>query len=189
MSETEKGSALFVSPGVERGLRFFVPGLPQTAGSKRAFRLKTGKIVVTDANPKGREWRAVIVDMARQAVGNGVALLLGPLTLELKFGVPRPKGHYGKHGLLKSAPQWPAKRPDLTKWIRCVEDALTGVIWHDDAQIVEQYAVKRYSDVPGVEVFVSSQSASEPMGMTGSFTESEPNSLLESRCQSGNQER
>lgn len=73
----------------------------------------------------------------------------GPLTVELRFYLPRPK----------SAPksrEWPTTRPDLDKLARSVLDALTHVCWSDDAQIIELYLNKFWSiDTPvGVDVDV-----------------------------------
>jgi Holliday junction resolvase RusA-like endonuclease len=39
----------------------------------------------------------------------------------------------------------PVVMPDATKLLRGLEDALTGVVWHDDAQIVSQHVEKRYA--------------------------------------------
>lgn len=77
---------------------------------------------------------------------NGAGLLDGPLVLVVQFYVPRPKSHYGARGLRPSAPDYPAVRPDVTKLLRAVEDACTGVVWRDDAQVVEQHAGKSYGE-------------------------------------------
>ena len=74
--------------------------------------------------------------------------LAGPLT-ELLFHRPPPARACGKRGLRPSAPPYPATRPDVTKLLRAVEDAATGLLWADDAQIVTQSAAKRYGDGPG----------------------------------------
>ena len=80
----------------------------------------------------------------------------GPLRLSITFGLPRPKGHYGKKGIRASAPAFPATRPDATKLLRCTEDALTeSGIWRDDAQVVEQHAFKVYSEQPETLIEVS----------------------------------
>jgi len=60
-----------------------------------------------------------------------------------------------------SAPPYPDKKPDCTKLLRALEDSLTGIIWKDDCQIVEQHVSKVYSPNPGAKVFVTMK-GSEP---------------------------
>lgn len=143
-------------------LAFEVYGKPQPAGSKRAFQNpSTGRIVVTDDNAKSKPWQAVVADAALEAtMVDGVIgeLLDGPLGLAVVFSVLRPKGHFGSGrnaGVIKdSAPEWPTVKPDATKLLRGLEDALTGVVWRDDAQVVEQAVTKRYADREGARVIV-----------------------------------
>ena len=45
-------------------------------------------------------------------------------------------------------------RPDATKLVRAVEDALTGLVWRDDAQVVIQTVRKRYGHPERAEIFV-----------------------------------
>jgi Holliday junction resolvase RusA-like endonuclease len=136
-------------------IRMFAPGLPVPGGSKRAFVVK-GKAVVTDTSgSRGREWRAVL-RVAAQTAYRGLPLH-GPLALTVTFFLPRPKSHYAKNGTLRPrAPRWPSTRPDATKLLRAVEDALNRVLWHDDAQIVTQSVGKQYADggpgQPGGEI-------------------------------------
>jgi crossover junction endodeoxyribonuclease RusA len=76
--------------------------------------------------------------------------------------MPRPKGHYGsgKNELTvkNSAPKYPDKKPDCTKLLRALEDALTGILWIDDSQVVRQVVGKSYADTGdakiGAHVFV-----------------------------------
>ena len=73
--------------------------------------------------------------------------------MHLTFYMPRPKGHYGKRGLLPSAPKYPVKKPDLDKLVRAVGDALVPVLIHDDNQVVWILAGKEYAseqEPPGV---------------------------------------
>lgn len=123
---------------------FTVPGIPQPAGSKRAFVNKhTGRVSVVDAAKGSRSWKHDVATAAMDAM-DGRPVLDGPLRLEITFLLPRPKGHYGAKGVRPSAPSYPAVRPDLTKLVRAVEDALTGIVWRDDAQVVDQSAMKAY---------------------------------------------
>lgn len=139
---------------MSRGLEFFVPGSPVAGGSKRAFPVKgrDGKlhVSVTDASgPKGKEWRAAIRFAAAAAATGGEMYggpLTGPLRLTLCFFLQRPQSHFGKRGLRASAPPFPTTKPDVLKLARAVEDACTGIVWVDDAQVVMEDLRKAYAD-------------------------------------------
>lgn len=141
---------------------FEVTGKPQPAGSKRAFTTKTGRTVVTDDNPNSKPWQAIVADAGLTAMladsDTLPPLLEGPLGLAVVFSFIRPKGHFGtgrNAGAVKdSAPEWPTVKPDATKLLRGLEDALTGVVWRDDAQVVEQAVTKRYAEREGARVIV-----------------------------------
>lgn len=134
-------------------ITFIVRGTPQSAGSKNGFpiRRKDGSIGVamTDSNPNSKGWMLTVADEARK---HFAAPLKGPLSLHVVFGMPRPKSHYrsGKYaGLLKdAAPLHTITKPDTTKLVRCLEDALTGIAWKDDSQVAQQQAEKIYVDTP-----------------------------------------
>lgn len=76
----------------------------------------------------------------------------GPVELVVRFYVPRPKSHYGAKGLRPVAPSYPTVAPDVTKLLRAVEDALKGIVWRDDSQVVIQHAWKRYGEPARCEV-------------------------------------
>jgi len=136
-------------------LTFTVYGIPQPAGSKRAFFNRAlGRALVTDANPKARPWKALVSDAAIQAM-RGRSLLDEPLILVVDFFVARPKGHFRTTGQLRpKAPAAPAVRPDLTKLLRAVEDACTGIVWRDDAQVVDQHVRKIYGEPSRCELTI-----------------------------------
>lgn len=130
-------------------ITFTVLGKPEPAGSKRAFvNPKTGKAIVTDANAKSKPWKQEVAARAHEAM-QGRSVMTGPLHMTLVFRVARPKGHYGSGrnaGTLKqSAPLFPTSKPDVTKLVRGVEDAMTGVVYRDDAQVHWQNARKVYA--------------------------------------------
>lgn len=129
-------------------IRFEVPGNVEPAGSKRAFKhAHTGALIVTDANSKAKPWKASVAASGREAMA-GRDLFRGPVSLMLVFYRPRPKGHMGTgrnaQVVKPSAPAYPITKPDVLKLARAVEDALTGVVWADDAQIVDEHLVKAY---------------------------------------------
>lgn len=143
-------------------IQFVVYGKPQTQGSTRVVPVKQkGGGYATDAagrprlipihqkGPELRAWRQDVAVAAR-SVYHG-ALIDSPLQVVMRFERPRPKSHYGtgrNSGRLKdSAPDFPTARPDLLKLARAVEDALTGVVWRDDSQIVDEHLIEEWGDV------------------------------------------
>lgn len=140
-------------------LVFEVYGVPQTAGSKRPIAWqKDGQVharAVHD-NPKTKPWMAIVADAARSAMAaqQVTAPLDGPLQLCVDFYRPRPAGHFrtGQHAgqVRDSAPRYPITKPDTSKMLRAVEDALTAVVWRDDCQVVRHFVTKRFdTDRPG----------------------------------------
>jgi Holliday junction resolvase RusA-like endonuclease len=92
-------------------------------------------------------WRAAVGFTARAAMRSR-PLLEGLVVAQFLFVRPRPKAHYGtgrnERMLKDSAPAAPATTPDVLKLARAVEDALTGVVYIDDSQIVDEVIAKRY---------------------------------------------
>lgn len=140
-------------------ISFFVPGIPAPGGSKKAFvNPKTKRVVVVDDAKNNKPWRERVASFARDHL-KGRPPLSGPLCVTLAFTVPRPKGHFGtgrNAGKVRdSAPPYPSVKPDALKLARSTEDALTGVLWIDDAQTVVLEVTKCYGEAPGVWVVVS----------------------------------
>lgn len=86
---------------------------------------------------------------ARAEAGAGVARGEA-LAVCIRFYTSRPQGHFGtgrNAGVLKDhSPARPAKKPDVDKWVRHLLDALTGVVYADDGQVVTLLAEKRYAE-------------------------------------------
>lgn len=132
---------------------FFVPGIPAPGGSKRGFLHKhTGRVIVTEDCKRSKDWRATVAMAAAEACQKP---LIGPVTASFSFTFPRPKAHYKSNGSLKpSAPVWHTKRPDATKVLRSTEDALKGIAWLDDSQVVNQAASKCFGERPGCRICI-----------------------------------
>lgn len=144
----------------QQSLSFSVLGVPAPQGSFRAaYSQKSKRAFVVQSCKRTMPWRQEVAAKAEQAKdGQRVLTLEGPLKLTAYFFMPRPKGHYGKKGLRPSAPQFPDKKPDLSKLVRALEDAMTGIVYVDDAQIVLYDVAKLYAEHdghhPGVRVKV-----------------------------------
>jgi Holliday junction resolvase RusA-like endonuclease len=148
-------------------ITFTVHGLPAPQGSKRAIvNPHTKKVALLESSARVAPWRSDIRDAAIDALTEAYdglpSPLPGPVAVELAFRFPRPQAHYGtgrnRRVLSPRAPIWPAGKPDLDKLARAVLDALTGLVWVDDAQVVDLGLRKRYAD-------------DEAVGLTASVTD------------------
>ena len=124
---------------------FTVWGTAAPQGSKR----HVGKGVMIESSDRVRPWRQ---DVRFAALENRPLDwdMARPIHLELVFWFPRPASHYGtKNGikyLKANAPSEPtsARLGDVDKLSRAVLDALTGVAYLDDRQVIELEARKSY---------------------------------------------
>src|SRR3990167_8020034 len=97
-------------------IEFTVLGKPEPAGSKRAFMPKGARHpVITDDNPKGKDWKNAIRCTAREIYRG--PLFDEALCVTFRFFRVRPRGHYrtGKNAdkLRSSAPVYPTTKPDV----------------------------------------------------------------------------
>ena len=120
-----------------------IPGTPQQQGSKNRNRYGA----MYDANANLPAWRRV----AAHYLADHGPTMTGAVIVAAEFTFPRPLSHYGTGRnagtLRKSAPAYPAVKPDADKLIRSTQDALTTVgAWRDDAQAVDLFVCKRYAD-------------------------------------------
>lgn len=78
-----------------------------------------------------------------------------PLRMEVNFGlkIPTSKSKRVKRAM-EDGEVRPTGRPDVDNLQKCVQDALNGVAYADDAQIVEVVASKRYAVYPGAEIVI-----------------------------------
>jgi len=132
---------------------FIAYGRPATAGSKRAFAIRrngrfTGRVAVTDDSTRTKSWQAAVAQSAIDAHDGDC--LRGPVRLAVAFYFHRPRSHYGTGRnaarVRAAAPARHVVRPDLLKLTRAIEDALTGVLWHDDAQVCEELLSKHFAE-------------------------------------------
>ena len=160
------------------GVRFFVAGLAKPGGSKKGFYIeKIKRVVITDASgKKGREWRADVKATAYEAMqGRSPFARDVPLFLGILFVMPRPGSQLRANGEVKDwALLWPVTKPDATKLIRSAEDAMTGIVWVDDAQVVLQLVGKRYGSRIGAEVSIRPMTMEEWYRLAGTLLETSP---------------
>lgn len=122
----------------------WVPGAPKPQGSLSAYAIPGGGAqVVQGANPTSRAallaWRETVGYAARSAL-QGPPASEGPVACDLEFALPR------RSTTPKRTQTWPCKGRslDVDKLARSVLDALTGIVYADDAQVVLITAFKRW---------------------------------------------
>lgn len=116
-----------------------VPGIPVSQGSKNlVYNKKLRRTIVVEtrqAELNGYRERVAFV-----AARLGRPLLDVPLVSEVEFVLRRPK-----------RPKFdePAVPPDLDKFMRAINDALSlAGVWQDDSRVVRSSERKRYSTGP-----------------------------------------
>ena len=133
-------------------IRFAVLGQPVTQGSKRAFVNKhTGRAgMVENKAEELKSWREAIRSEAQRAVESGARLIDGPVVVRLFFGLAKPSSAPKRRRTFPIA----ARSGDVDKLARAVLDALTGVLFGDDSQVVSLTVSKDYSARIGAVVEV-----------------------------------
>jgi len=156
-AEGERGA---VGP---QSVTFRVKGMaPAPQGSKDW--LPNGAMRESCSNVK--PWRELV---ALEAIAAKVPLLRGPVRMSAVFLFQRPANHYRRDGTLKplnpslvsatssEAPAYHAVVPDGSKLQRSTEDALSKLVFEDDARIVGIACDKRWcvgTERPGALITV-----------------------------------
>lgn len=131
-------------------LSFFVRGEPKGQPRPRAFARKMGAIHVArfyDSDVADAWKRAVYLGVIEAANKAGWQVTTGPVSVTLRFAMPRPKSHFGAKGLKPSAPQAHVGKPDADNLAKLILDQATRTerIWRDDSQVVEMHVVKGWA--------------------------------------------
>ncbi len=111
---------------------FWVDGIPATKGSWIVTRTRH----MRPDNARERPWANAVAWSAKAA---GVNLCDGPVRVAIALYYPSPK---------KPKHAFPA-RNDVDKTARSCLDALTGIAWHDDQQVVSLSVTKGFADQRG----------------------------------------
>ena len=86
----------------------------------------------------------------------------GPLMARIYFGLPIPKSETKANKLqMLQKKVFPTKRPDLDNMAKAVLDALNGVAYKDDCQIVTMLSRKNYAEAPYVKVILNDEKPKE----------------------------
>lgn len=133
-------------------IEFFVPGHAAPGGSKKIVTNRsTGRAMLTDAGKNNKPWRQDVAIHAMQAMKEQHAEMIvdKPIMIQAYFYMKRPKSHYNSKGDLKPwAPSYCTSKPDDSKLFRAVQDAMTSIVYKDDA-LVGTHTVHKFYEYPG----------------------------------------
>jgi Holliday junction resolvase RusA-like endonuclease len=140
----------------------YIPGKP--FGKQRPRGRKMGKGVQLYTPEKTVTEEAYVRAVVVQKVGS--PFLLGPVEVRLMILVPIPKSWSAKKRIEALATpdsyKWlsgvrvgkvlPVGKPDLDNVAKLVLDALNGILWRDDSQVVSLTIIKQYASEPGMQL-------------------------------------
>jgi len=117
-------------------ISFSVDGVPVPQGSMKVI---NGHVLHSQGSALA-VWRSSIALAAKLA---GAKPVEGAVGIEVTFRVRRPK-------TVKR--DFPTVAPDLDKYVRGLLDALTGICYLDDSQVIDIIAKKVYLEQAGADV-------------------------------------
>lgn len=132
-------------------VNFEVPGDPVPKGRPRFAR--RGTFVQTYTDAKTIDYETHVAMKARLAIGASDPLK-GPLTvfLYLRYAVPASYSKKRTEACLNGL-EYP-KRIDLDNCYKSITDAMNGIVYVDDSQIVEAHIRKCYAVEPGANIMI-----------------------------------
>lgn len=100
------------------------------------------------------QYREAIAWKAKAAMRGRTPTLL-PVALLIHAFLPIPESwHWKKKMAARSGALLPTTRPDFDNFGKVAADAIKGIVWGDDAAVVDGRVIKRYSERPALRVEV-----------------------------------
>ena len=123
-------------------------------GKQRARYAKRGNFVHAYTPDKTRTYEFLIKEAGIEAMGSSEPLET-PVSLYLYIRLPIPKSYSKKRTeACLSGLEQPTKKPDSSNILKSVEDALNGVVYKDDCQIINHHITKVYASQGGVNICI-----------------------------------
>ncbi len=129
--------------------RFTVPGEPMGKGRPRVVR--RGGFTQTYTPEKTASYENLVkLEFQRQG---GRMMKDGPVYLSIQawYGIPKSVSKRKREAMIGGL-IWPTKKPDCDNVAKIIADALNGLAWRDDSQVVSLHVCKRFGETPGVRV-------------------------------------
>lgn len=132
-------------------IEFTVPGNPVGQGRPR-FARRRGSVQTYDP-AKSRKYKALVTQKLQQVYAGKPITCPIKITVRACFGVPDSYSKRRTHDCL-SGIEKPDKKPDADNIVKGVMDALNGIAYKDDKQVVSMHVYKTYALVGCVKVTI-----------------------------------
>jgi Holliday junction resolvase RusA-like endonuclease len=126
----------------------------EPVGKGRPRFAKRGNFVSTYTPQKTKTYEDEIRMMAKSAMGASEPLET-PVTVAIyiRVGIPASFSKQKRKDALANIER-PTKKPDIDNIAKCFLDAMNGIVYLDDKQVVSLHITKVYAETPAVEVMV-----------------------------------
>ena len=149
----EFDKATLHQPAATRTVRFTVHGTPVAKGRPRASKTPAGIRMHTPKTTKTYERKlkatAIVAMNASKPFLRPIALSVG-IVVPIPASWPKKRQTLARIGVICAT-----KKPDADNVLKVIKDAMNGVVYGDDAQVVVINLSKAYGDEPRVDVVVS----------------------------------
>ena len=133
-------------------IAFTVPGQPVAKGRPKFARRGAHVVAYTPAKTASYE---NLVKMAASAAMRGIDPTARPVALQVTLNLQVPASWSNKRRAAAVAGIICAtKKPDADNVLKGIKDGCNGIVWADDAQVVDIRLTKRYSETPCAVVHV-----------------------------------
>ena len=142
-------------------MKFTIPGEP--CGKARPRVVRVGNMSRTYTPEKTVSYEN-LVKLEFQQSANGFFAKEGPVRVQIAAYFSLPKSASKKKSALMQAGKIrPTKKPDWDNIGKIVCDALNGIAFKDDSQVVEATVTKQFSTLPRVEVIIEEAKSRESL--------------------------
>lgn len=166
VAASKQGSSYPLEGNGEKSLKrpissvsFFVPGQPVGKGRPRAA--KRGKHIQLYTPEKTASYENLVATAAHGSM-RGAEPIKGACHVDMEIRLMVPVSWSAKRRDQALDGQiLPTKKPDMDNVLKAVFDAINGIVWQDDVQVIQVQASKRYSAIPGVAVVIKPMTGGE----------------------------
>lgn len=138
----------FGMDGVGHMYKIYIPGEPVSKGRPRMT--KRGH---TYTPKKTVDYECMVQTLFQAKHGSPMLEVPILLQLDLYFGIPKSRSKAVRERMQQGLER-PCKRPDIDNCMKVVCDALNGIAYKDDSQIVAAVIQKFWSDEPRAVVTI-----------------------------------